>query len=439
MYFFSVIVPVYNIEHYLKECVESVLKQDFKNVEIILVDDFSTDKSGIICDEFANKNENIRVFHQPINLGVAACRNMGIQAAGGRYIIFLDSDDYLLEGSLGGLAKLIEEKRGTDVIIGKFICRPEAGGGLYRDYAYDGAVINKGKPNDVIAHINSMANSAAGFLGVCWRYIIRRNFVFENNLYFVPAKVYEDQEFIAKVLCLSKTFAFYDDFFYCYRTRPKSLSGIVDCCQANSSAFEVVGELCKFIKNNELSDIKKNFIYARIRYLVSAFNSRLVMLNCEEILELSLIIEKHIGHIDMLKEVANDFKIYSFIKTSGSFAGLVLYKKFIIEKTISLVKKVKEKEFYIFCAGIFGEGMAHILLDNGYSVKGFLDNNQAFEKTNILGLNVSNPSILLPIPEQEFSEVVVVICNQRREVFKEISTQLQEIGLKKEQIVHKAF
>lgn len=438
MYFFSVIIPVYNAEDYLKECVGSVLKHDFKDVEIILVDDFSTDKSGKICDDFADKNKNIRALHQPANLGVSASRNRGIQTAIGQYILFLDSDDYLLGECLGGLARLIEERHKPDMIIGKFIYRPEIGGGLSQDCAYDGAVINQGEPDDVIAHINSLADSLAGFSGACWRYVIRRNFILENNLYFIPVIIYEDQEFIAKLLCLAKTFAFYDDFFYCHRTRPKSLSCIMDY-RADSSAIEVVGRLCEFIKNSDLSAIKKNFIYTRIKYSLSIFIAGMSIRNREEIFELSSIIEKHIDHIGILKEVANGFDLHFFIKKFGSSEGLVLYKEFVAEDTISLLGGAKEKEFYIFCVGRSGAAMARILLDNGYSVKGFLDNNQALENTNFSGLNVNNPLVLSSISDKELSNVYVAVCNQRGKIFEQILNQLQKVGLKKEQIVHKVF
>lgn len=438
MYFFSVIIPVYNAEDYLKECVGSVLKQDFKDVEIILVDDFSTDKSGKICDDFAGKNKNIRALHQPANLGVSACRNRGIQAAIGQYILFLDSDDYLLGECLGGLARLIEERRKPDIIIGKFIYRPEIGGGLSQDCDYDGAVINKGEPDDVIAHINGLSDSLSGFSGACWRYVVRRNFIVENNLYFIPVIIYEDQEFIAKLLCLAKTFAFYDDFFYCHRTRPRSLSCITDY-RADSSAIKVVGRLCEFIESNDLSAIKKNFIYTRIKYSLNIFITGLPLRNYEEILELSLIIEKYINCIGILNEVSDDFDIYFFIKKFGSLDGLVLYKEFVVEDTISLLGGAKEKEFYIFCVGRSGAAMARILLDNGYSVKGFLDNNQALENTNFSGLNVNNPLILSSISDKELLNVYVAVCNQRGKIFEQILNQLQGAGLKKGQIVHKVF
>lgn len=90
----SVIIPVYNAEKYLTECIESVRNQSFQNIEILLVDDGSTDQSSNICDVFANKDQRIKVIHKK-NGGVSAARNTGIDAAQGKYLIFVDSDDYL--------------------------------------------------------------------------------------------------------------------------------------------------------------------------------------------------------------------------------------------------------------------------------------------------------------------------------------------------------
>ena len=90
----SVIVPVYNVENYLRQCIESLLKQTYSNLEIILIDDGSTDKCGEICDEYAIADERIRVFHTE-NRGISAARNAGLDAAKGDYIGFVDSDDWI--------------------------------------------------------------------------------------------------------------------------------------------------------------------------------------------------------------------------------------------------------------------------------------------------------------------------------------------------------
>lgn len=116
----SIIVPIYNVEPYLRKCVDSLLAQDYQDYEIILVDDGSTDNSGVICDEYASLNSlthsrinslpEIRVIHQK-NGGLSAARNTGIAVARGEYIMFVDSDDYIEPNVLGGLLAQAERER----------------------------------------------------------------------------------------------------------------------------------------------------------------------------------------------------------------------------------------------------------------------------------------------------------------------------------------
>lgn len=111
----SVVVPVYNVEDYLKRCIDSILHQTYKNIEIILVDDGATDKSGQICDEYARKDSRIRVVHQK-NRGLSGARNTGIDIAAGEYITFIDSDDYVADNYIEELISILEEK-GADISI----------------------------------------------------------------------------------------------------------------------------------------------------------------------------------------------------------------------------------------------------------------------------------------------------------------------------------
>ena len=92
----SIIIPVYKVEAYIRECLDSVIRQTYKNLEIILVDDGSPDQCGQICDEYAQEDSRIQVIHKE-NAGVSAARNTGIDAATGTYMIFADSDDVLHE------------------------------------------------------------------------------------------------------------------------------------------------------------------------------------------------------------------------------------------------------------------------------------------------------------------------------------------------------
>ncbi|WP_330623213.1 glycosyltransferase family 2 protein [Kineothrix sp. MSJ-39] len=102
----SIIVPVYNVEKYLARCIDSILKQSYSNLEIILIDDGSTDTSGTICDQYTMKDQRIRVVHKK-NEGLGYARNSGIELANGKYITFIDSDDYIGEKHIEKMYNLI--------------------------------------------------------------------------------------------------------------------------------------------------------------------------------------------------------------------------------------------------------------------------------------------------------------------------------------------
>lgn len=105
--FISIIVPVYNIEKYLPRCIESILAQTYTNLELILVDDGSTDQSGKICDTYAKKDNRVRIFHKT-NGGSSSARNLGIREAKGEYLGFVDSDDYIEKNMYEELVYAIE-------------------------------------------------------------------------------------------------------------------------------------------------------------------------------------------------------------------------------------------------------------------------------------------------------------------------------------------
>lgn len=112
---FSVIIPVYNAEKYLDRCISSVTRQTYKDIEIILIDDGSKDRSGTICDEYAKKDDRIKVVHQE-NLGVSTSRNVGIKKSKAPYIVFVDSDDWIEIYMLDKLNNIIESSE-VDCII----------------------------------------------------------------------------------------------------------------------------------------------------------------------------------------------------------------------------------------------------------------------------------------------------------------------------------
>ena len=114
----SVVIPVYNVEKYLVQCLDSVVAQDYKDIEVILVDDGSTDSSGLICDEYAKKYQFIDVIHKK-NGGLGYARNTGIERAKGDYITFIDSDDIVGKQMITNLINQID-RNGADTVVGGF-------------------------------------------------------------------------------------------------------------------------------------------------------------------------------------------------------------------------------------------------------------------------------------------------------------------------------
>ncbi len=121
----SLIVPVYNVSKYLNKCIDSILKQTYKNLEIILIDDGSTDESPQICDEYAKKDQRIRVYHEK-NKGLSATRNQGIRVSTGEFLAFIDSDDTITEDYCETLLNAILLKK-ADVASASLVMTRESG------------------------------------------------------------------------------------------------------------------------------------------------------------------------------------------------------------------------------------------------------------------------------------------------------------------------
>ena len=119
----SVVIPVYNGVQYLQKCVDSVLAQTYTNLEIILVDDGSTDESFQMCDELARREQRIRAIHQ-VNGGISAARNTGIKAAKGEYISFIDQDDWVEPAFLETLWTMAHKYQAPIAVVGRYVIRP---------------------------------------------------------------------------------------------------------------------------------------------------------------------------------------------------------------------------------------------------------------------------------------------------------------------------
>ena len=219
--YFSVIIPIYNVEAYLRQCVESVLTQSFRDLEVVLVDDGSPDGCPAICDEFARADSRVKVIHKK-NGGLSDARNCGIRAAEGKYLLFLDSDDYwgdpaALEtihrriGQYGESADMVmfqAQLLYPDGTIVPDSCRfPDHFNDLSREEALRYMVEN------------------GLLIGSACSKVVRRRFLLEHELFFPVGIKSEDVHWIFRVANAMPKYQYTDHYFYMYRKgRPGSIT-----------------------------------------------------------------------------------------------------------------------------------------------------------------------------------------------------------------------
>ncbi|MGN0486471.1 MAG: glycosyltransferase family 2 protein [Acutalibacteraceae bacterium] len=209
----SVIVPVYNVENYLRECVESILAQHYGNLEIIMVDDGSTDTSGAICDEYAQSDNRVQVIHQE-NGGLSRARNTGLRACKGEYLLFVDSDDWLECDTVSVLYRLIS-KHGSQLAIGGYQRVEDGSYRILRKYP------GEREGESLLTKQQAMADF---FRNGCaaWARLYRREI--HDGLYFPDGEINEDEAIVLQILERCETVAVTDQIIYNYRCRPESIT-----------------------------------------------------------------------------------------------------------------------------------------------------------------------------------------------------------------------
>ena len=214
----SVVIPVYNVEKYLAECIDSVITQTYTDYEIILVDDGATDLSGGMCDEYAESNTKIRVIHQE-NGGLSAARNTGLNAAKGDYIYFLDSDDYIEPHTLEYLVTLADQENSDFVFFDGYVffdeCEEDDSVSRYiRKETYQSAC-----GRDMLYQLlcNDEYRTAVPLM------MFRTDYLKKHDLYFLNGIIHEDELFTFQIYNANGKVAHCHEQLYARRIRPASI------------------------------------------------------------------------------------------------------------------------------------------------------------------------------------------------------------------------
>lgn len=230
----SVIVPVYNAEKYLTQCVESILKQDFTDFELLLVDDGSKDNSSLICDEYAQKDQRVKVFHKE-NGGVSSARNVGLDKAQGEYIAFIDSDDYVDSNYfsilMGATADLIITGYKT---LG--YARESGFGSMKKEHSFQDYLCDE---HQIPVCLASMLDDTS--MRSPWIKLFKHNIIKERVIRFDQTlRMGEDAVFLQNYLLYCHSIAFRNGTPYHYRV----ISNEDSCFKYSLSSNEYLYTLC---------------------------------------------------------------------------------------------------------------------------------------------------------------------------------------------------
>ncbi len=258
--FLSVVIPVYKVEDYLERCVNSVLNQDFKDFEIILVDDGSPDKCPEICDSLAEKDNRITVIHKQ-NGGLSSARNAGIENAKGEYISFLDSDDAWAEGKLKELIEHVSENPSDMTVFYAADVLPDGEKYVRKDRLPFG-VFTKDEYYKKLIENGNLQESA------CTK-LIRTEFLQKNKLTFQDKMISEDTEWMFRLLrCADKITVAPIELFLCTYGREGSISNTAGK-KSLSDILKIIRQSVEYYEKNGDETHTKDYELAHCGYLLS--------------------------------------------------------------------------------------------------------------------------------------------------------------------------
>lgn len=256
----SVIVPIYRVEDYLEDCIDSICRQSYDNLDIILVDDGSPDRCPVICDKYALADKRIRVIHKT-NGGLSDARNAGLKVAKGEYAMFIDSDDYwLTDNVVSSLIDCLKSNPSADIV---FFGRTTFVNGLVFPSKKVPAEDINGK--DKISALEAMMRNGDFMASACQK-LIRLDLIIDNNIFFTKNLLSEDWQWCISLYSQSKVLAAIDSNCYGYRQREGSITTSVSEKHLTDIA-SIIGYWVEQLGNMDISEREKNVYKAFLAYI----------------------------------------------------------------------------------------------------------------------------------------------------------------------------
>ena len=247
----SVIIPAYNIEKYIQKCVLSVLKQTYTNLEIIIINDGSMDKTGAVCDELAKTDDRIKVLHQQ-NMGLSEARNNGIKLASGEYISLIDGDDIVKKDFLRNMADAMKDN--VDVVVGG-----------YKTVADTKKIlcINK-MPNSTLSGKDAtirLLTKQEDFFVIAWNKLYKRELFTKNNIWYPAKRIHEDNLTTYKLLSKARNVTIIDSSDYLYVKRAGSITDKSKKDLQVQEKINAANEAIEYFPSGDLHDAAKYSLF----------------------------------------------------------------------------------------------------------------------------------------------------------------------------------
>lgn len=259
--FVSFVIPVYKVEEYISNCVQSLIRQTFKDFEIILVDDGSPDNCPRICDELASHDSRIKVIHKE-NGGLSDARNSGLATAKGDYVIFIDSDDFWLhESDLGYLYDELKDEPFIDML--QFNCTSFYPNGQYKEWKQYSSKLASETDKERI--INLLVATGVIPMSACLK-VLKRDFLINNSLYFEKGILCEDIPWFVEVLIKAKKIKFVNRYIYAYRQNVEGSISNSFSLRTFEDLFKIVKKIAAEIPTFNLQDATKRSLFSFMAY-----------------------------------------------------------------------------------------------------------------------------------------------------------------------------
>lgn len=277
----SVVVPIYNVEPYVEQCLRSIMYQTYENLEIICVDDCGQDNSMDIVKTLVKEDSRIKIVRHKKNKGLGGARNTGLKKASGEYMLFIDSDDWIEKDCVEEVVNVMN-KTGVDSAWFKaqFWLENEQKTAPM-DFCSYFMNLNEG-------YININENNLSSFPLITWNKAYRRDFLLKHKLGWRENVIYEDVEFYYKAFTKTSYIYLIDKYFYYYRQRPGSImqSSLYND-EKSKTAYFVVGEVYKYLIKENLFEKYQNAYYKYACEILNSFGAS----NEEKLEFLNLILE----------------------------------------------------------------------------------------------------------------------------------------------------